>query len=96
MSPATSKADQVARQLIELQSGYDRDQGPDRLRAERKIANAQGEIAEAKKEKDSARIEKAQKVIEPRPRRRSEAASAKLEQADAVLRGRVRPQVRST
>jgi len=58
-----SKADQVARKLISLQSSYDRVKK--RIdSAERTIANAQGELAEAKKDKDSNRIEKAQKVIE--------------------------------
>ena len=57
------KADQVARKLISLQSGYDRIKKQIDS-AERTIANAQGEIAEAKKEKNSNRIEKAQKAIE--------------------------------
>ena len=53
----------MARKLISLQSSYNRlkkqiDSG------ERTIANAQGELAEAKKAKDSKRIEKAQKAIE--------------------------------
>jgi len=57
------KADNVCRQLIKLQSGYDSikkriDNG------ERTVANAQGELSDAKKAKDSARIDKAQKVIE--------------------------------
>jgi len=57
------KADQVARKLISLQSSYDRVKK--RIdSAERIIANAHGELAEAKKDKDSNRIEKAQKVIE--------------------------------
>jgi len=73
------RADQVARQLIGLQSGYDRIKSQIDA-AERKIANAQGEIAEAKKEKDSARIEKAQKVIE-KAEEEVETAQAKLEQA---------------
>jgi preprotein translocase subunit SecA len=57
------KADQVARKLISLQSGYDRTKKQIDS-AERTIANAQGELAEAKKDKNSNRIEKAQKVIE--------------------------------
>ena len=73
------KADQVARQLISLQSGYDRIKAQIDS-AERRIANAQGEIAEAKKEKGSARIGKAQKVIE-QAQEEAEAARAKLEQA---------------
>jgi len=57
------KADAVCRKLIGLQSGHDR------LKkqidsAQRTIANAQGELAEAKKAKDSARMQKAQQVIE--------------------------------
>jgi len=73
------KADQVARQLLSLQSGYDRIKSQVDA-AERKIANAQGEIAEAKKEKDSARVEKAQKVLAT-AEADQEAAKAKLEQA---------------
>ena len=57
------KADQVARKLISLQSGYDRIKKQIDS-AERTIANAQGELAEAKRDKDNNRIEKAQKVIE--------------------------------
>jgi len=57
------KADQVARKLISLQSGYDRTKKQIDS-AERTIANAQGELAEAKKDKNSNRIEKAQKAIE--------------------------------
>jgi preprotein translocase subunit SecA len=72
------KADQVARQLLGLQSGYDR------LKtqvdnAERKIANAQGEIADAKRDKESARVEKAQKAIE-KAQEELDAAKARLEQ----------------
>jgi preprotein translocase subunit SecA len=57
------KADAVARQVIALQSNYDRlkkkiDQ------AEKDISNAHGELAEAKKAKDHGRMEKAQRVIE--------------------------------
>jgi len=57
------KADAVCRQLIGLQSGYDR------LKkqidsAERAIANARGELSEAKDAKDNSRIENAQKAIE--------------------------------
>ncbi len=57
------KADQVARKLISLQSGYDRTKKQIDS-AERTVANAQGELAEAKKDKNSNRIEKAQKAIE--------------------------------
>ncbi|MBW8035123.1 MAG: preprotein translocase subunit SecA [Planctomycetes bacterium] len=57
------KADAVAMEIMKLQSTHSRlkkqiDDG------ERTIANAHGEIADAKKAKDSARIEKAQAVIE--------------------------------
>jgi preprotein translocase subunit SecA len=58
-----SKADQVARKLISLQSSYDRVKK--RIdSAERTVANAQGELAEAKRDKNKDRIEKAQKAIE--------------------------------
>ncbi len=57
------KADQVSRKLISLQSGYDRIKKQIDT-AERTIANAEGELAEAKKASDNNRIEKAQKVIE--------------------------------
>jgi preprotein translocase subunit SecA len=57
------KADLVARRLLELQGGYDRIK-KQIDNAERTIANASGEIAEAKKDGDKPRIEKAQKVIE--------------------------------
>ena len=56
------KADQITRQLLALQSGHDRIKAQADA-AERRIANAQGELFEAKKEKDSKRIEKAQKAI---------------------------------
>ncbi len=57
------KAEGVCRQLMKAQSGYNN------LKkridtAERTIANAQGELSEAKKAKDSARVGKAQKVVE--------------------------------
>jgi preprotein translocase subunit SecA len=57
------KADHVARQLLSLQSSYDRlkktiDE------CERTLANAQGELTDAKRAKDTARMEKAQAVIE--------------------------------
>ena len=58
-----SKADQVGRKLISLQSSYDRIKKQIDS-AERAIANAQGEQAEAKKDKNSSRIEKAQKALE--------------------------------
>jgi preprotein translocase subunit SecA len=56
------KADEVAKKLIGLQSNYDRIKRQIEA-AELAIAGAQGEIAEAKKDKDDKRIEKAQKVI---------------------------------
>jgi preprotein translocase subunit SecA len=56
------KADRVARQVISLQGGHDRIKGQADA-AERKIANAQGELFEAKKEKDGKRIERAQQAI---------------------------------
>jgi preprotein translocase subunit SecA len=57
------KADDVTGKLIALQSGYDRikkqiDSG------ERALANARGELSEAKKAKDDKRFEKAQSTIE--------------------------------
>ncbi|MHC4431274.1 MAG: preprotein translocase subunit SecA [Planctomycetota bacterium] len=74
-----SKADQVAKKLIGLQSSYERTKKQIDS-AERAIANAQGELSEAKKEKDSKRIEKAQKAIE-KSRAEQEAAEASLAQA---------------
>ncbi len=73
------RADQVARQLISLQSGYDRIKKQIDA-AERQIANAQGEVAEAKKDKDHDRVEKAQKVI-AKAQEEIETAQAKLSQA---------------
>jgi len=67
------RADQVARKLITLQSGYDRIKN--RIdSAEKKLANARGELAEAKKARDAERMEKAQKTIE---KTETELASAK-------------------
>ncbi len=71
------KADTVARELMNLQSGYDRTKNQIDT-AERTIANAQGELSEAKKAKDSSRAEKAQKVIEEN-QQKLEQAQAKLE-----------------
>ena len=56
------KGDQVSRQLLSLQGRYDRaknqiDSG------ERRIANAQGEISDAKKSKDQKRIESANREM---------------------------------
>jgi len=57
------RADQVALKLISLQAGYERTKrNIDSF--ERKIANAQGELSQAKKEKDGARTETARKAIE--------------------------------
>lgn len=57
------KADNVSRQLMSLNAPYDRlKEGIDA--AERTVANAQGELSEAKKAKDDARMKKAQQVIE--------------------------------
>lgn len=72
------KADQVAKQLISLQSSYDRVQ-KQIDNAERTIANAQGEISEAKKEKNNARIEKAQKVLDENQNKLEQAQSQLLE-----------------
>ncbi|MHC4211854.1 MAG: preprotein translocase subunit SecA [Planctomycetota bacterium] len=73
------KADQVARKLMALQSTYDR------LKrqidsAESTIAGAQGEISDAKKQKDNTRIDKAQKVIE-NSQHEIDSAQLRLEQA---------------
>lgn len=72
-------ADAVARKLISLQSGYDR------LKrqidsAERAQAGAQGELAEAKRDKDNSRIEKAEKTID-QSQRELETAQARLAEA---------------
>ncbi len=71
-----NKADTVARKLLELQSGYDRIKKQIDS-AERTIANASGEIAEAKRDGDNARITKAQKVIET-TEKELESAKARL------------------
>ncbi len=70
------KADQVARKLLSLQSSYDRTKRQIDS-AERAIASAQGELADAKKDKDNDRIEKAQKAI-GKNRDELETAQAKL------------------
>ncbi|MHC4734812.1 MAG: preprotein translocase subunit SecA [Planctomycetota bacterium] len=72
------EADQVARKLMAKQSNYDR------LKkqidsAQRRQANAQGELAEAKRDKDNKRIAKAQKVIDE--------SQAEIESAEARLAG---------
>jgi preprotein translocase subunit SecA len=57
------KADAVATQIITMQSGYTR--AKQQLdSAQRTLANAQGELSEAKKAKDQDRIQKAEPVIE--------------------------------
>jgi len=57
------KADDVARKLISLQSGYDRIKKHIDS-SEKLLANARGELSEAKKAKDDNRIKKAQQTIE--------------------------------
>jgi preprotein translocase subunit SecA len=74
------KADQVGRKLISLQSTYDRIKKQIDT-AERAIANAQGELSEAKKAKDSERMQKAQKVIE---KTRSELGTAQFNLENAT------------
>jgi len=69
-------ADQVARKLMGLQGSYDR------LKkqidsTEKALANAQGELSEAKKSKDNDRIQKAQRAIE-KHQSDLEAAQARL------------------
>ena len=57
------KADAIARQLINMQSGYDRiKQQLDS--AHKTIANAEGELSEAKRAKDDGRMQKARQVSE--------------------------------
>lgn len=66
------KADAVARKLMSLQSSYDRiKKSIDEYT--RVLANAQGELAEAKRAKDSQRMQKAQAVIEKTQRQLEEA-----------------------
>jgi len=71
-----SKADQVARKLIDLQSAHSRIKKQIDS-AQRTIANAHGELAEAKKDKDDKRIIRAQKAIDD--------AQAELDTAQAKL-----------
>jgi len=73
------KADQVARKLLSLQSGYDRIKRQIDS-CERAIASAQGELSDAKKEKDSERMEKAQREIEKK-QEELEIARVKLSEA---------------
>jgi preprotein translocase subunit SecA len=57
------KADAVARQVIKMQSDYDRiKQQMDS--AERTVANAQGELSDAKKAKDQSRQQAAQEMMD--------------------------------
>jgi preprotein translocase subunit SecA len=72
-------ADQVARKLLSLQGNYDRIKRQIDS-AQRVQAGTQGELAEAKKDKDEERIEKSQKVIE-KAQAEFEAAQAKLTEA---------------
>ena len=65
---------------MSLQGNYDRLKRQSDS-AERTIANAQGELAEAKKVKDSKRIEKAQQAIE---KSRTELAAAEARLADTT------------
>jgi preprotein translocase subunit SecA len=73
------KADEVARKLLSLQSGYDRIKKQIDS-AQRTLANAQGELAEARRDKDGRRVESAQKVIE-KSQQDIAAAEARLAQA---------------
>ena len=73
------RSDQVARKLISMQSEYDLNKK--RIDSgDRTLANAQGELSDAKKSKDAARIDKAQKAIDQAQRQIGE-AQAKLEHA---------------
>jgi len=74
-----TKADEVGRKLISLQSNYDRIKRQIDS-SERTQASAAGELAEAKKDKDGERMEKAQKAIE-KAEGEFEAAQAKLTEA---------------
>jgi preprotein translocase subunit SecA len=57
------KADVIAKQIIKMQSDYDRIKHQLDT-AQKTLANAQGELSEAKKAKDNNRLQKAQSVIE--------------------------------
>ena len=73
------KADAVVRQLMALQGPYDRINH--RIdTAQREVANAKGELADAKQAKDSERIQKAQAVIE-RAGEQMDRAQTELESA---------------
>ncbi|MBN1392428.1 MAG: preprotein translocase subunit SecA [Sedimentisphaerales bacterium] len=58
-----TKADEVAKKLISLQSSYDNIKKQIDS-SERTRANAEGELADAKKDKDNKRVENARKAIE--------------------------------
>jgi len=73
------KADLVCRELIRLQSNYDRLKKQIDT-AERAIANAQGELADAKKARDAKRMAQAREVIDNNAGQLA-AAQAKLETA---------------
>jgi len=73
------KADEVSRELISLQSNYDRIKRQIDF-SERTGASAAGELSEAKKDKDGNRIAKAQEAIE-KAERELEAAQARLTEA---------------
>ncbi len=66
------KADTVARQLMSLQSTYDRLKKAIDEHT-RTLANAQGELTDAKRAKDTQRIEKAQAVIDKTGKQLAEA-----------------------
>jgi preprotein translocase subunit SecA len=70
------KADAVGRHLMSLQAPYDHTKSQ-KDAVERTLANAEGELAEAKKEKNADRAAKAQQVIE-RSRQELESLEAKL------------------
>ncbi|MGD0572958.1 MAG: preprotein translocase subunit SecA [Sedimentisphaerales bacterium] len=68
------RADDVARKLIGLQSSYDRIKKQIDT-SEKTLANAYGELSEAKKSKDKSRIEKTQATIERLEKELEEAQS---------------------
>jgi len=70
------KADAVGRHLMSLQAPYDRMKNQ-KDAVERTLANAEGELAEAKREKNADRMAKAQRVIET-SRQELESLEAKL------------------
>ena len=73
------KADGVARQLLNLQSSYDRlKKAIDEYT--RTIANAQGELADAKRAKDDLRMQKAQAVIDKTQQQLADAQSRLAEE----------------